>query len=272
MSQKLFLSVLIAMAAFLFAGCSATTKSGAIGVDRSQFLLVSSDEAFNSGNSYYVQEVKTADKNRTLNPDKRQTDRLRGIAARLAPKTKVFRDDAPNWGWEVNVMKSDELNAYCAGRGKIMFYTGILEKITVTDDEIAAVMGHEIAHALREHSRERMSQAYAQNLGLSIAGALTKASGAAMSAAQVAAQLAVTLPYSREHEREADRIGLELMARAGYDPNAAVRVWEKMAKQSGGGQTMEFLSTHPSNQSRIADMKNYLPIAIQLYKEAKGTR
>ena len=88
----------------------------------------------------------------------------------------------------------------------------------------------------------------------------------------MAAQLAVTLPYSREHEREADRIGLELMARAGYDPNAAVRVWEKMAKQSGGGQTMEFLSTHPSNQSRIADMKNYLPIATQLYKEAKGTR
>jgi len=262
---------LLAILSFLLAGCVTTTKGGAVGVNRSQFMLVSSEEAFSGGNSFYLQEVKNADKNHTLNPDKKQTERLRAIAARLIPHTKIFRDDAPSWPWEVNVMKSDDINAYCAGKGKIMFYTGILAKVTITDDEIAAVMGHEISHALREHSRERMSQAYAQNLGLSIAGAVSKNNAAAITAAALAGQLAITLPYSREHEREADRMGLELMARAGYDPSAAVKLWEKMAK-TGGSKTPEFLSTHPSSQSRIADMKAYLPIAMELYKEAKGIR
>lgn len=255
----------------MFAGCAQTTKSGAVGVSRSQFMLVSSDMAFGSGNSFYLQEVKNADKNSSLNPNKKQTDRLRAIAANLIPHTKVFRDDAPSWPWEVNVMKSPEVNAYCAGKGKIMFYTGILEKITITDDEIAAVMGHEIAHALREHSRERMSQAYAQNLGLTLAGAFAKSDALTMQAAVVLSQLTITLPYSREHEREADRMGLELMARGGYDPSAAVKLWEKMSKM-GGSKPIEFLSTHPSNQSRINDMKSYLPIANELYKEAKRVK
>jgi len=263
---------LLALAAtLLLTGCAPTTKSGAIGANRSQFMLVSSEQAFSSGNSFYLQEIKTADKNSSLNPDKKQTARLKSIAAKLIPQTKIFRDDAPSWAWEVNIMKSSEINAYCAGRGKIMFYTGILEKVTTTDDEIAAVMGHEIAHALREHARERMSQSYAQNLGLSIAGALTKSDGMTMQAAAILSQLAITLPYSREHEREADRMGLELMARAGYNPNAAVKVWEKMSK-IGGSKTPEFLSTHPSNQSRIDDMRSYLGIANELYKEAKGIK
>ncbi len=263
--------LLTLVAALLLTGCAPTTKGGAIGANRSQFMLISSEQAFSSGNSFYLQEVKNADKNSSLNPDKKQTERLKAIAARLVPQTRVFRDDAPSWGWEVNVMKSPEINAYCAGRGKIMFYTGILEKVTITDDEIAAVMGHEIAHALREHARERMSQSYAQNLGLSIAGALTKSDGLTMQAAAMLSQLAITLPYSREHEREADRMGLELMARAGYDPSAAVKVWEKMAKM-GGSKTPEFLSTHPSSQSRINDMRSYLGVANELYKEAKGIR
>ncbi len=259
------------VAAILLTGCAPTTKGGAVGVNRSQFMLVSSEQAFRSGNLFYFQELKSADKNNSLNPDKQQTQRLKAIAARLIPHTKIFRDDAPSWQWEVNVIKSPEINAYCAGKGKIMFYTGILEKVTITDDEIAAVMGHEIAHALREHSRERMSQAYAQNLGLSIAGALTKNDALTMQAATILSQLAITLPYSREHEREADRIGLELMARAGYDPNAAVKLWEKMEK-TAGSKTPEFLSTHPSSQSRINDMKSYLGVANELYKEAKGIR
>lgn len=267
--SSLILSALIL--GFILAGCVSTTKSGAVGVNRSQFLLVSSEQAFSSGNAFYLDEVKNADKNGTLNPDKRQTERLRAIANRLIPQTRVFRDDAPSWPWEVNVMKSPQINAYCAGKGKIMFYTGILEKVAITDDEIAAVMGHEIAHALREHSRERMSQAYAQNLGLSIAGALTKGDGLTMQAAAILSQLAITLPYSREHEREADRIGLELMARAGYDPKAAVALWEKMSK-TGDSKNLEFLSTHPSNTSRINDMRNYLAVANELYKEAKGVK
>lgn len=252
----------------IFGGCTATTtNSGVVGIERKQLMLVSSEQAFSSGNSFYLQEINNADKNNSLNPSKKQTERLRAISKRLISQTKVFRNDAPSWSWEVNVMKSDEINAYCAGRGKIMFYTGILEKVTVTDDEIAAVMGHEIAHALREHSRERMSQAYIQNIGITLAGTLSKDDKVLMGTALLG-QYAFALPYSREHEREADRIGLELMARAGYNPSAAISVWEKMAKMGGSG-TLEFLSTHPSSQSRIDDMKNYMPIASKLYQESR---
>lgn len=260
-----FSSVLILT---LITGCTATTTGGAVGVDRKQIMLVSSEQAFSNGDTFYAQEVKKANQAGAINPSKKQTDRLRAIARKLIPRTKIFRDDAPSWPWEVNIMESKEINAYCAGRGKIMFYTGILEKVTISDDEIAAVMGHEIAHALREHSRERMSQAYMQNIGVSLAGALSKNDNVTLGAA-ILGQYAFALPYSREHEREADRMGLELMARAGYNPNAAMSVWEKMSK-IGGSKTPEFLSTHPSNESRIDDMRHYLPIATKLYQEAKG--
>ena len=161
--------------------------------------------------------------------------------------------------------------------GKIMVYTGLIEKLNATDDELAAVMGHEIGHALREHGRERMSEAYAEQIGLLGLGILLgssdstkKNAGPLMQAASTAVAVGLALPHSREHEREADRIGLELAARAGYDPNSAITLWQKMAKE-GGQKPPEFLSTHPADASRIADMQRLLPVVTPLYEAAKKT-
>jgi predicted Zn-dependent protease len=157
-----------------------------------------------------------------------------------------------------------------------MVYTGLIEKLNPTDDELAAVMGHEISHALREHGRERMSQAYAQQIGLiglaAVVGVSSKNKNAAattLEVGSVVAALALTLPNSREAEREADRMGLELSARAGYDPHAAVSLWQKMGAQSGG-KPPEWMSTHPSDQSRIQDLQRLIPTVMPLYEEAKA--
>lgn len=272
-----FFAALLA-GALALGGCTPvqTTKSGKVGVERKQYMLLSEKQVEGMAAQSYVQTLKEADKKNALNPDLRQTERVREIANRLIPQTKTFRPDAVKWKWEVNVQESKELNAYCMPGGKIMVYTGLIEKLNATDDELAAVMGHEIAHALREHGRERMSQAYMQQiglLGLAVAvGATSKDKNNAATAVQVASvvsALALTLPNSREGEREADRIGLELAARAGYDPNAAVTLWQKMGAQ-GGGKPPEFLSTHPSDDSRIHDLQRLIPTVMPLYQEAKA--
>ena len=147
-------------------------------------------------------------------------------------------------------------------------YNGLIEKLKVTDDELAAVMGHEIAHALREHGRERASQATAQGIGLAVIGAVAGVSGGALDLSQMVLDLTFNLPNSRTHETEADRIGVELAARAGYDPRAAITLWEKMQK-AGGGQPPEFLSTHPSHDTRISDLREYAARVMPLYQSAK---
>ena len=192
---------------------------------------------------------------------------MQKISQRLIPQTGMFRPDAPQWKWEVNVQTSEDVNAYCMPGGKIMVYTGLIEKLKPTDAELAAVIGHEIAHALREHSRERFSRAYAEQMVLA---GVAVATGASRRRCRLASQVsAVTfpLPHSREQEAEADRIGLELMARAGYDPNAAVTLWQKMSKASSGGPP-EFLSTHPSGESRIRDLETNVPRVLPLYQAA----
>lgn len=274
--MKKFLLAIVA-SSILLGGCATTqtTKSGAVGVERKQFMLLSEKQVEGMAAQSYVQTLKEADSKKVLNTDLRQTERVRAIADRLIPQTAIFRSDAVNWKWEVNVQESKELNAYCMPGGKIMVYTGLIEKFNATDDELAAVMGHEIAHALREHGRERMSQAYAQQIGLiglaAVVGAKTKnknAAAATVEIGSVVAALALTLPNSREGEREADRIGLELAARAGYDPHAAVSLWQKMGAQ-GGGKPPEWMSTHPSDQSRIQDLQRLIPTVMPLYEVAK---
>jgi len=262
----------------LMAGCATTqtTKSGAVGVERKQFMMLSQKQVDRMAAQSYLQTVKEAEKKNKLNPDAQQTERVRSIAKRLIPQTAVFRADALKWKWEVNVQESKELNAYCMPGGKIMVYTGLIDKLKATDDELAAVMGHEIAHALREHGRERMSQAYAQQAGVVGIGILAaifsddpKTAQASMGIAAAVGTLALTLPNSREGEREGDRIGLELAARAGYDPNAAVTLWQKMEAQ-GGAKPPEWLSTHPSGESRINDLQRLVPTVMPLYQEAKA--
>lgn len=275
--NKLFIAAIIA-AAVALTGCAPvqTTKSGAVGVQRKQYMLLSEKQVEQMSLQSYLQTLKEADSKKKLNPNPQQTERVRNIANRLITQTGTFRADAPNWKWEVNVQASPELNAYCMPGGKIMVYTGLIEKLNATDDELAAVMGHEISHALREHGRERMSEAYAQQIGLLglavVVGATSKNKNNAASAVEVASvvsALALTLPHSREQEREADRMGLELSARAGYDPNAAVTLWQKMGAQ-GGAKPPEWVSTHPSDKSRIQDLQRLIPTVMPLYQEAKA--
>jgi predicted Zn-dependent protease len=191
---------------------------------------------------------------------------VRNVAQRLIPGTGVFRSDAPNWEWEVNTLETKELNAYCMPGGKIMVYSGLVDQLNLTDAELAAVLGHEMAHALREHSRERISRAYAQQIALAGVGVLTGAGEGAINLANTVASVTFQLPHSREQESEADTIGMELMARAGYDPNAAVSVWKKMIAANQGG-TPQFLSTHPSPQTRINDLEALVPKVMPLYKQ-----
>lgn len=266
------------LAALLLAGCATTqtTQSGAVGVERKQFMMLSEKQVESMAAQGYLQTLKEAESKKTLNPDPRQLERVRAISNRLIAQTGVFRQDALNWKWEVNVQDSKEVNAYCMPGGKIMVYTGLIDKLEATDDELGAVIGHEIAHALREHGRERMSRAYAQQIGIlglaAVVGVTTKSenkTAMTVQAASVVSALALTLPNSREAEREADRIGLELAARAGYNPNAAISLWQKMNAQSGA-KPPEFLSTHPSNESRIGDLQKLVPTVMPLYQEAKA--
>ncbi len=245
-----------------------TTQPGAVGVERQQSMLLSAAQVDKSAVQAYQQEMKKAAAKDLLNRDAAQVTRVKTIAQRLIPATAAFRADAPKWAWEVNVITSGEVNAWCMPGGKMAVYTGLIEKLKVTDDELAAVMGHEIAHALREHGRERMSQAYAQQLGLQVVGAALGLGQGGMQLAQIATDVTFNLPNSREHEIEADRVGVELAARGGYDPRAAVTLWQKMG-QTGGGAPPQFLSTHPSPQNRASDLTNYAARVMPLYESAR---
>jgi predicted Zn-dependent protease len=254
-------------------GCQSvqTTQAGAVGVDRTQRMLVSEEQVAAAAKQAYDQELEKARKEGTLNTNSAVTNRVRAISKRLIPQTATFRPDAPGWNWEVNTLTTDDLNAYAMPGGKIMVYTGLVERLQLTDAEISAVIGHEIAHALREHSRERVSRAYAQQLALAGVAAVTGATEGTMNLANMIGQVTFQLPHSREQESESDIIGLELMARAGYDPNAAARVWEKMMSANKGSQP-EFLSTHPSPGSRIEELRNLVPKVMPLYEKANKPR
>lgn len=257
-------------------GCATTTNKGAVGIDRSQFMMLSSKQVDSMSLASYSQSLKTANDKKTLNTDPVALARVRGISDRLIKQTPVYRADAANWKWEVNVEKNEQINAYCMPGGKIMVFTGLIDKLNTTDDELAAVIGHEIAHALREHGRERMSLAYAQQGGLALLAVVigskkNAATGLALGGAAMGTQLFFALPNSRTQETEADRMGLELAARAGYNPNAAISLWTKMA-QSGGKKPAEFLSSHPSDKTRIDDLSKLIPTVMPLYEQAKTSK
>lgn len=245
-----------------------TTQPGAIGIDRKQRMstLVSAAEMQQGANEAYAQVMAGEKQKGNLNSDAALTRRVRTIAGKIIPQVGVYREDAKRWDWKVNVIQSEQLNAWAMPGGKIAFYSGIIEKLQLTDAEIAAIMGHEIAHALREHSRERASEQQLANIGLGVAGAVLGLGAGASQLAQMAYATAVSLPHSRAHETEADRMGVELAARAGYDPRAAISVWQKMAKATGGKGGPEFLSTHPSNATRIKDLQKYSAKVMPLYR------
>ena len=265
------------LVATVLVACSTTTEEGTVGVQRSQLFLVSSAELDKAAAAQYQQVIQTETPKGNINRDPHQTERVRGIAKRLIPQTAVFRKDALDWKWEVNVITSPEVNAWCMPGGKIAVYTGIIEKVQITDDELAAVMGHEISHALREHGRERASQQVAAGAGASLAGIvadifLPGSGQLATAGAGLGAQGLYLLPYSRVHETEADRMGVELAARAGYDPRAAIVLWQKMAKLSDGSAPPQLLSTHPSNEARIKDLTEFSQKVLPLYEEARAKK
>jgi len=273
--NKLYIAFLMA-ASLQIVGCATTTQGSVAGVKRSQFMLLPASQVVGMSSQAYTQTLQESAKKNTLNTNKAQLERIRGISNKLIAQVGIFRPDAVQWKWEVNVDKSDQVNAYCMPGGKIMVLSGLIEQLNATDDELGAVIGHEIAHALREHGRERMSQAYVQQFGLQALGAmLTKGTSASvgnasMQAAGVGSQLFFALPNGREQEREADKIGLELAARAGYNPDAAVTLWQKMSKLSGEKQP-EFFSTHPASENRITDLRALAPKVRPLYESAKAT-
>jgi predicted Zn-dependent protease len=259
-------------AAMVLSACETvqTTQGGVVGVERRQSMssLVSSSQMDRSAAQAYGQVIAEAGKKNQLNRDSAQVARVRGVADRLIPSTAAFRADAPKWNWEVNVISSDEVNAWCMPGGKIAVYSGLLTKLNPTDEELAAVMGHEIAHALREHGRERASEQMAQRIGVSVLSTALGLGDVGAQLTQTVLDVTLALPHSRTHETEADRIGVELAARSGYDPRAAVSLWQKMGKL-GGGKPPEWMSTHPSDQSRISDLENYSARVIPLYDAAR---
>lgn len=253
----------------LLTGCASTTASGTVGISRQQLLLIPAATVERQSAQMYSAMTSDASKRSELNVNLLMTNRVRGIAERMIPHVGEFRKDAANWNWEVNVFESEQINAFCMPGGKIGFYSGIIKKLELNDDEIAAVMGHEIAHALREHGREKISQ---QTLGRAIVAGLSASAKpqnqvGTYQVATLASQLFVHLPFSRHMESEADAMGLELMARAGYDPAAAAVLWEKMGRATKASPP-EFLNTHPSGVTRIAEIRALLPKVQPLHEQA----
>ena len=264
----------IVLAAML-ASCQSvqTTQRGVVGVDRKQqmSMLVSEQELREGAVQAYREELSKERSKGALNADYGITSRVRSITARLIRVTGAFRSDAPGWPWEVNVVRSDTINAWVMPGGKVVVYTGLVDKLRLSDDEIAAVVGHEISHALREHARERASQQITAGLVLQGGAAVLGGGQTSVDLGKLVYQLTFGLPNSRLHESEADRIGVELAARAGYDPRAAVTLWQKMAR-AGGGSGPQWLSTHPSADTRIRDLEVYSARVMPLYEQARGRR
>ena len=269
MVRKLLIA---ALSAAFITGCQTveTTKPGVVGVDRDQRMMVSAEQVNAGSAKAYTQMMAEAQKKGVLDRDPAMVKRVQEITKRLIPHTTTFRPDAAKWPWEVHVISVDEVNAWCMPAGKMAIYTGLVQKLNATDDEIAAVMGHEIAHALREHSREQISRQMGTQLGIGLVGALLGVGELGQNIAGTVANVTLNLPKSREAESEGDRIGIELAARAGYDPNAAISLWEKMAKLSKS-QPPKWLSTHPPHQDRINDLRTYAQKVMPLYAAAKGS-
>jgi predicted Zn-dependent protease len=264
-------SISIACAALLLAGCQAvnTTSPGAVGVERKQYMfsMLSTEQVNQMYAQSYQQTLSEATTKGELDKTSSEAKRVQAIATRLIAQAPTLRPDSAQWQWEVNLIKSDELNANCGPGGKIIVYSGLIDKLKLSDDEIAAVMGHEIAHALREHGRESMSKAYGVQMARQGAGAFLGLGQDSLALADTVVQYSLTLPNSRSNENEADLLGLELAARAGYDPNAAITLWNKMGAASSGNAPPEFMSTHPASGSRISALQAAIPKVMPLYKK-----
>lgn len=261
-------------AALLAAGASVALpawgqREGGVDVGKQSSFsqLVSAEQVEQAATQQYAQMMAEASGKKALAPESHpQVQRLRSIAKRIIPFTDDWNERAAQWRWEVNLLGSTQINAFCMPGGKIAFYSGILSRLQLDDAEVASIMGHEMAHALREHARERIGKSGATGSILSFGAQLLGLGTLGDIAANLGTQL-LTMKFGREDETEADLVGLELSARAGYDPRAAIRLWEKMSQASEGAPP-QWLSTHPSNSSRIGVIKANLPKVESLYARA----
>jgi len=261
--RRLFAGALVAAAASPVLGREGVD----VGPMSSMTRLVSADQVEQAAVQNYLQLRQDAAKQRALVPDDHpQLIRLRYIAKRIIPYTYEWNPRARSWKWEVSLIGSKQLNAFCMPGGKIAFYYGILTQLQLSDDEVAMIMGHEAAHALREHARERMGKEFATRAGANVVSQLFGLGNLGNVALSMGANL-LTLRFSREDESEADLVGIELAARAGYDPEAGVTLWQKMARAAQGAPP-EFVSTHPSGPTRIRDIQVNLPKVEPLYARA----
>jgi predicted Zn-dependent protease len=240
-----------------------------VGKTSSFTKLVPAEQVERGAAQQYQQMLQQAAQQKALAPsDNPQVKRLRIIAEKILPFTTKWNPRAAQWKWEVNLLGSKQINAFCMPGGKIAFYTGILETLKMTDDEVAMVMGHEIAHALREHARERMGKAAATNIGANVLSSVLGLGNAGNAVLGASANL-LSLKFSRDDETEADTVGLELAARAGYDPRAGITLWRKM-QEANKGAPPQWLSTHPASDTRIKEIEKHLPEVMPLYERAIG--
>ncbi|TXH87440.1 MAG: M48 family peptidase [Rhodoferax sp.] len=253
----------------LLPGATWAREGVEVGKNSAFTKLVPADQLEESATQQYRQMLTQAAEKRALAPDNHpQVQRLRAIARKIIPFATEWNPRAAQWRWEVNLLGSNQINAFCMPGGKIAFYTGILDKLQLTDDEVAIVMGHEIAHALREHARERMGKNAATSLGTNLLSQVLGLGQLGHTVTQYGAQL-LTLQFSREDESEADLVGMELAARAGYNPRAGVSLWRKMAAANKNAPP-QWLSTHPSSNTRIAEIETNLPKVEPLYQRARN--
>lgn len=258
--------VFVLACAALLAGCATNPVTG-----RKQFIIVPESEAIAASKEAYVQMLSPLEKQGKIDSDPALKARIDKITGKLVAQAIRFRPETEQWEWTVKVIDDPKtVNAFCMAGGRMAVYTGLIQQIKPSDDELAQVMGHEIAHALSNHTAEKMSVAMASDLAVGAVAATQHNSALALQGAALAAAVAITLPNSRQAESEADRIGIELAARAGYDPHAAVTLWRKMEKVAGGGR-IDFLSTHPAPEKRMETLAGLVPEMLPYY-EQQGER
>jgi len=258
MTSSLIRPLALILIGILCGGC-ASSPTG-----RSQFLLISPESAIVESEAAYLTTVKELDDEGKLVSDPETVGRVANITGRLVSIAERNFPESRNWEWSVAIIDDPEtVNAWCMAGGRMAVYTGLFEQLNLTDDEFAQIMGHEISHALANHTAERMSMAIATTVGVVAIGAASDNSGAAVAGAALLANVALELPNSRTAESEADEIGMELATRAGYDPEAAVTLWQKMG-DLGDARPPEFLSTHPAPDNRQAALQQMVPAMNQI--------
>lgn len=261
--RSMLAAALCGVLALGLSGCQTNPLTG-----RNQLLLVSESDAQRASLQAYTKTLGAAQVQRRLDTDPARTARVQAITKRLVAQAVRTVPASAQWPWQVHVIDDDAVNAWCMPGGKMAVFTGLITRLNITDEELAQVIGHEISHALLQHGRERMSRAIATNVGLQVGSIAT---GVNLTGLENVAMIALELPNNRTAETEADILGIELAARAGYHPNSAVTLWQKMSKL-GGSKPPQWLSTHPSDENRIANLQALVPRMLPIYEAAVGKR